>query len=1540
MGLRKGISLLLLAAFGLSNLAPANAAITLNDGTITSAIAPDSGSAANGAKADVTMADITVDVNGNNDLVFTFGTFANANAANDLFLEQDGSVDTTGVAGTAASEITVTGGDLATTYITLPTGCKFIKLAGYEEVTDDNTGTGVAVDSGVLTSDANGTINVDINSVPGALPDGNTDTNVIAAQVLEATAAGNASVPAGSVAIVSFTEDDATNFNSGTFEFSLENIGIACDAGATLTGTELQATIVQPNVAGFDDFLVGATDGTAFDVANIVAANTKLTVSQDSEPDAQSNVLVESQIPDATTTLTFGPGGITSGTNAVIDTDAIQIKAANVPGSTTEFFGTPFATAEFKPAANVNAAATTSAVTEASLTADGTLFSNVSNALITVEFELQDSNGTALTSPTLRVDDVFVGVPNAILGAAAFGVENDAGTAVANADGSHLVLKDTDGTDTNLEIVDGFNRDNTSFTANNAGGAAEAGLIKADGDNGATVTAQNDDDSAITSVDSLYDSFIFPGVDVAFADDTGNIVAVNAITDVNDFTTAADADYADDEAIRNVNAVYLPLTGGATITTAKPAYLVVEEGATDAGNITLGATDSTDDSDGNALVVDNAANTKNNVVLAASLTKTGNTYTANILPFLNRYDNNTTADMLSVRVAGVIESLSAANKANGLKLVAKISGNNIDGTLTQTMFEVLPEGGVNSALTVSTLPIAGDFSGIMVHSNTDETASRAIVTFTNIDSLDGSTTSLDELSDLVGTGLEVDDTLAPLFTGGKVGIASATASSRRGPVPHIQTEARAVVVSETAAGDFEAIEALGNTAAAGEIVLRFVMPTGVDLFAPDDGDNDGNALDLIEVRSTGTRNSAPTVERVQPIGLSAEDGTSLVTNAYVDVAIDTTEATNGTKAIEQIMLVFKPGALVVTEATVDPTVTVSVVDISTALFTDDVVLSTIGTTTLGTVAEFLDVKFAQNAISTYRDNSTTFSADNQEVSSVLVDNYGAQQSTFASDFSQTKRLVTSSGAPGTTELWNIEVMEQVADAIPLGTAADGVVSNFLGNGAGTVELTCVSSNEAITFTDADNDRDVLVSDPSINPGTVTIDNANKFTVPLALGTDPVEPATTLTSAPYIASTLTVRGLEIANVTAGGTIPTEDDIACFIVSNGTDDIVVGSDAGISKLVTNTAVESVTLPASDNTLADTFADLYVDGDSEDDDDTVADIDFTNEADTNLFFANVDADEVLDNAIGTILDNANYKTLDSQTSLLVQVTDLADIDADGNGTDDNETTTLKRAEVSVAAGTLEPGSFVIVSSSDDSVTVPVLDNGSFKAAIRAGEDEQLTVQQIPTSNDPNAELQIRTIDVETSGSGFGQESLDNLISSTLYQRGDYVILLSEPDTFGFDFGDAVDADQVTINGVPVLKLTDGFYYTIVRDALEFTMEVNLNQNNAQDITVDINVQNANEPTSRRGISRLRVRERNDGRLAIKMASNRRFRTDTSVELIYNDGTTQIVPPSGINFSGSRRAIRVENPDPNKTIALIQVASTKGSRATVFNGFENPRR
>ena len=103
---------------------------------------------------------------------------------------------------------------------------------------------------------------------------------------------------------------------------------------------------------------------------------------------------------------------------------------------------------------------------------------------------------------------------------------------------------------------------------------------------------------------------------------------------------------------------------------------------------------------------------------------------------------------------------------------------------------------------------------------------------------------------------------------------------------------------------------------------------------------------------------------------------------------------------------------------------------------------------------------------------------------------------------------------------DLDIIEQVADAIPLGSAADGRPASFAEAIPESIELHCATTlATANSGFDGVTGVSVLVSDSSIEPGTLATGNgANEIVLPLAL------PSTVTVRAADIATTITLRGL--------------------------------------------------------------------------------------------------------------------------------------------------------------------------------------------------------------------------------------------------------------------------------------------------------------------------------------------------------------------------------------------------------------------------------
>ena len=194
----------------------------------------------------------------------------------------------------------------ASAYFTAPTGCSFVKLPNYVDVTSASAG--VAANANLLQ-------NISSVSPLVNLPGTDGDSSyVFAAQILGAAAAGDVSLPAGTLAIHGFTDSASGTLNvGGAVDITLANIGIACDAAASpTTSGNIAITYQEPDDTTVKILFDGLTDGATFNVATYTAAAGKLEaiIAGDSTgftsavaEDAQGSTLVSGDITSTATTL-------------------------------------------------------------------------------------------------------------------------------------------------------------------------------------------------------------------------------------------------------------------------------------------------------------------------------------------------------------------------------------------------------------------------------------------------------------------------------------------------------------------------------------------------------------------------------------------------------------------------------------------------------------------------------------------------------------------------------------------------------------------------------------------------------------------------------------------------------------------------------------------------------------------------------------------------------------------------------------------------------------------------------------------------------------------------------------------------------------------------------------------------------------------------------------------------------------------------------------------------------------------------------------
>jgi len=1537
MSLRKGLTLLLLAAFSISTVAPALAAttVTVNNGVNPSFVL-DTGTAANGAKPDVDLVNIA----------FTVGA-GELNLGSSATTTVGTNTITYSTAGVLDVQTVTTEVDSAA-YFTAPAGCKFVKLPGYS-----TTAAFTATVAEVITANAAVTSTANLANAAGG--------TAFVAQVLDAAATGATSVPAGSLAIHGIS-DGATSNTGGNVTITVNNIGLACDASASpATSGNLQMTYVKPTAVGTDLFS-SLTNGQAITIGTLAATKkleailpgtTTGTVTGVVEPDAQNGTLVAGQITSSATSISFGPSLVTTGgATPRLDTDAIIIRSAEKAESTTgtkRFFQTPFATAAYTANAgtNVTAASANSAYhSKASLTADG-VFTNTANSLITITFSLENSTGGS-TAATLQLDNAYVGFHGnqvstmlaggdagyaaanntalntglgGFLGAVVNNVQNGS-TAVnisAATDAGIIVVADTnnDGTADNLTAADGSLLDFTALPAARLGGSEATPAVVVTSENTGSLTnplsvASNNAGAQISNID---DVFIFPGSVLNRVG--GNATTVTTVTadgtaqhDLGVSTAITGA--IDNDTLRNAKEFYANLKGGAT--PAGDVSYVIVHGDESAGDVStaaqtiLGATNFANAASYNigpsvsSTAVPVTADVKNNVLLASQLVKSGSNYVVRVLPLVNKYDN--LRDVLTVRAKGVINGISPSILSSGVKLVATVSGNNLS-TTKLTLAEVLPNGSLTTGLSTRVLPAGGTAAGrLMLESATNPANSRAEI---NPATIDGLGTTTDDLADLIGTGLALDTTVPPLFTGGVLGNSS-TGSAARGPIPHVQPKGRVITIEEANTDDFSKIGSL-----AGTNVIRVTFPTGVDI-----NNYTATVANLFTIFNTATFTAAPTIATVQGIG---RVGSTDVTKAFVDISVGTPNQATTNPVLKKIFLGIKPHALVVTDAVTDTNVKLEIINTNgtTNDLTDDTLVGTIGTASLGIKSKFLKVGFSDKATSAYKKTGST---GNIELRSAVENTNGAI-GTSVGTLSKVVRFVNT--APAVTSLPDLDITEEVADAIPLGSLADGRPASFAEAATGTIELHCATTrSSANAGFNGVTGVTALVSDVSIDPGTIaTGDGNNEIVVPLAL------PGTVTVRAADVATTITLRGLKVVAGTAS-TVPSDDDIVCWIEDNTlVEDIVIGSNVANASFTPSVATTTNAFLPIDGAVGDNIAEYFVDrtigGATESI--TTANWQTQTGATTEFLdiYTTIDADDKLDNAIGSVLDNSTLKLLSATTKLTATSTDLPAINSVTDTTGDLKTT------LSGAAGLLQPGTLIQVvaqtnpqGGSAESVTVPVLDNGSFVASLRATPGTKLTITQFPSTTRTAADLQIQEVVVPGKTAAF-TGVVPTLLTSTIANKGSVVALFNTPAVTGFTFAD-VEA-TAKVNGVAVTKVATGKYAAIVpASAGTYTLAVTVD---GEPVTTTLTL--ATVPATGKAVPAIgTVNVKADDSVVVNVRNaGTTFPSDLSFEIVYTDGTTAVVANSAVAIKKAGARAKFANPQDAKTIAFVQAVAAGGSRA-----------
>jgi hypothetical protein len=248
------------------------------------------------------------------------------------------------------------------------------------------------------------------------------------------------------------------------------------------------------------------------------------------------------------------------------------------------------------------------------------------------------------------------------------------------------------------------------------------------------------------------------------------------------------------------------------------------------------------------------------------------------------------------------------------------------------------------------------------------------------------------------------------------------------------------------------------------------------------------------------------------------------------------------------------------------------------------------------------------------------------------------------------------------------------------------------------------------------------------------------------------------------------------------------------------------------------------------------------------------------------------------------------------------------------------------------LQPGTLIqVVAETNpqgggaESVIVPVLDDGSFTASLRATPRAKLTVTQLPISTRTPLVDQTQEITVPTQEDGFVDTLVPTLLTSTLTTKGTVIALFDAPATDGFDFEDV--EDTATVNDVAVRKITTGKYAVIVpASASTFVLTV-FSEGRSFSTALDIvTVTATGKAVPRLGNISLKA----DNLVVVRLKkAGKKFPPDTSFEIVYTDGTTAVVANNAELFKKARTRAKFTNPQPEKTIAGIQAVSAGGLRA-----------
>lgn len=1276
MSLRKITTLLLLLAFAMTQV-PVQAAELTVTGTLPTTVI-DSGTSANGANRDVVPVNLRINTNTSGELFFgrytQNGTFA---------ITENGQLTTGGATIVPATSVKVL-------VIEPPTGTQFVGLDGYngtvttallEPLDTGNTGTNVNVTTST--------------NVPGS---GTEDTAILAKIITEAgpVATFGQVVPAGSIVMYPVT-NSTSNSSTGETDITFTNIGLSVPAGSSITAAN---ATYQDITIGTDveEAVPSLTDGATITISTVTTdANGQIAVALDStEPDAESNSVLADLLSNAGNTVKVSTNYITSdssdGTNQSIlyvDTDALLIQAGETPTSTSmtpAYYPTPFNTSSF-----LSSTRNGNNVTQLNAALTSSSFPNSANALITVTYSLAPLTGNGSTDATLVVNAASVslmdqGTNDGYLGALKVAVADGNGDAVTPANFAVAVLYQGANATTALRTQDfDLLNDATTNVITTSNGVGFDFLNPPSSTKIPVASA-----SAATFVNSNGNlaTGLFPGVTIAQADAIGTTARAiqngnpltNVVNTAAGFTvsTVGEQIWAPNE----VTVRLLPTGGNAIfgIFGNEAGQDLSEE----IGNgVVLGPTNlATVPYEQGAILQSSSADfndVKNNLIMVSRLA--GNV--VQIMPLQNKLDG--ARDVIKVRPEATI-TLGTNSKAQGVRLIATITGNNIAGSKVVEIARVRAAGVTDADLAVSALPASGDLDSLLAENGDDASTLRVPIDPADINATDT------DLASLVANGSVLDDTLPSFFCGGTAG----TITNGPNSVP-TQLFARSILVQETTAKEFDNfVDGGGND------VIRFLMPVGVDLFKVS-GTPSSNDVAVIssDAGTAGTFAASPAVVAYETI--SNQNGGQ----AFIDVSFGTSVA--GSDDVKKaIALIFGSRSLVIPEGQTDFDVEVALVtDDGTDSRTNDIVQDVLGAVAIADgCSEQFSIAYCDDALA-------NFAIAEGPVESDLISN-GSELTSFTAPTS-TIRLLNDTGAPATQafQVPDICVTELTDDALPVGST--NTTPNIFGPG---YTLSLAVSNPVdgaaanVGFSAAGG---IGISDDSLSPTAPALGGGLiNTTVTAGTGTDDFLEMTTFR----------FNGLLMAK-TASNFQPSAQSFTAFL-NDGTDHYGTTFPASFETRGANgTAFTALARDGgTDEEIAiNTFFNGDVHGVSAGATPSVDSGDFSNGGYVTTAFANTNSPILMD-AIKLINDTASvYDTLSEDTKLSIAVDEIPAVT--------NGLAAYTRITVFTSAGELEPGSMISVQSPDDLVTVPVNTNGNFTARLRGEQGDTLVITQTPTSD-----------------------------------------------------------------------------------------------------------------------------------------------------------------------------------------------------------------